>query len=164
VQQATQQTVSAIQEIARTITEMSQISTSIAAAMEEQGAATAEIARNVQEAARGTEHVTGNIADVRQGAGATGAAASQVLGAAQELAQNLPTGRQSRVRVGSGYSGQDEFAPRLLTLCLVRQFREKGRCYQRPFLLPHTAGIKRIYAVRRNRKPRPPAWLPMNVS
>ncbi|MFP5353879.1 MAG: enoyl-CoA hydratase/isomerase family protein, partial [Gemmatimonadota bacterium] len=44
-----------------------QISTSIAAAMEEQGAATAEIARNVQEAARGTEAVTGSIGDVQQG-------------------------------------------------------------------------------------------------
>ncbi|HZW47915.1 MAG TPA: methyl-accepting chemotaxis protein, partial [Microvirga sp.] len=73
VQQATQETVGAIQEIARTIAEMSQISTSIAAAMEEQGAATAEIARNVQEAARGTEAVTGNIVDVQQGAGQTGA-------------------------------------------------------------------------------------------
>ncbi|MCB8822195.1 methyl-accepting chemotaxis protein [Microvirga rosea] len=88
VQQATQQTVAAIQEIARTITEMSQISVGIAAAMEEQGAATAEIARNVQEAARGTEQVTGNIEDVRRGAGDTGAAASQVLGAAQELSHH----------------------------------------------------------------------------
>jgi methyl-accepting chemotaxis protein len=88
VQQATQQTVAAIQEIARTITEMSQISVSIAAAMEEQGAATAEIARNVQEAARGTEQVTGNIVDVQHGAGETGSAASQVLGAAQELSRH----------------------------------------------------------------------------
>ncbi|MBA1156836.1 methyl-accepting chemotaxis protein [Microvirga mediterraneensis] len=88
VQQATQQTVAAIQEIARTITEMSQISTSIAAAMEEQGAATAEIARNVQEAARGTEAVTGSIEDVQHGAGETGTAASQVLGAAQELSRH----------------------------------------------------------------------------
>jgi methyl-accepting chemotaxis protein len=88
VQQATGQTVAAIQEIARTIAEMSQISTSIAAAMEEQGAATSEIARNVQEAARGTEAVTGSIVDVQNGAGETSAAASQVLGAAQELARH----------------------------------------------------------------------------
>lgn len=88
VQQATEHAVGAIQQIATTITEMSQISVGIAAAMEEQGAATAEIARNVQEAARGTEQVTGNIGDVRQGAGETGAAAAQVLGAAQELARH----------------------------------------------------------------------------
>jgi len=87
VQQTTQQTVEAIQEIARTINDMSQISVSIAAAMEEQGAATAEIARNVQEAARGTEAVTGNIINVQKGASATGTAASQVLGAAQDLAR-----------------------------------------------------------------------------
>ncbi|MBJ6128534.1 methyl-accepting chemotaxis protein [Microvirga splendida] len=88
VQQATQQTVAAIQEIARTIAEMSQISTGIAAAMEQQGAATSEIARNVQEAARGTEQVTGSIVNVQNGAGETETAASQVLGAAQELARH----------------------------------------------------------------------------
>lgn len=88
VQEATSQAVTAIQQIARTISEMSQISVSIAAAMEEQGAATAEIARNVQEAAKGTELVTGNIAEVRQGAGETGAAAAQVLGAAQDLSRH----------------------------------------------------------------------------
>ncbi|MBF9235477.1 methyl-accepting chemotaxis protein [Microvirga alba] len=88
VQQVTTQAVGAIQQIARTIMEMSQISVSIAAAMEEQGAATAEIARNVQEAARGTEMVTGNIDNVRRGAGETGAAASRVLGAARELARD----------------------------------------------------------------------------
>jgi len=87
VQQATQDVVAAIHEIAQTITEMSQISTGIAAAIEEQGAATREISRNVQEAARGTEQVTGSIAGVQAGAGETGAAASQVLGAAQELAR-----------------------------------------------------------------------------
>lgn len=88
VQQATTEAVKAIHSIAQTIAEMSQISVSIAAAMEQQGAATAEISRNVQEAARGTEMVTGSIDDVRHGAGETGAAASQVLGAAQGLAQH----------------------------------------------------------------------------
>ncbi|MGO4574301.1 methyl-accepting chemotaxis protein [Microvirga sp. 2TAF3] len=88
VQQATEQAVSAIQQIAQTIAEMSQISVSIAAAMEQQGAATTEIARNVQAAARGTEQVTGSIGAVRQGAGETGAAASQVLSAAKELARH----------------------------------------------------------------------------
>jgi len=56
--------------------------------MEEQGAATGEISRNIQEAARGTELVTGSIALVRQGAGETGSAASQVLGAARELSHH----------------------------------------------------------------------------
>ncbi|MCB8820797.1 methyl-accepting chemotaxis protein [Microvirga rosea] len=102
VQQATEQAVADIQQIAKTIKEMSQISVGIAAAMEQQGAATAEIARNVQEAARGTEQVNGNIMDVRQGAGETGAAASQVLNAAQELARHSSDLGQE---VGSFLSG-----------------------------------------------------------
>jgi methyl-accepting chemotaxis protein len=88
IQQATQESVTAIQNVAKTIAEMSHISTMIAAAMEEQGAATSEISRNIQEAARGTELVTGSISLVRQGAGETGSAASQVLSAARELAQH----------------------------------------------------------------------------
>ncbi|MCB8822424.1 methyl-accepting chemotaxis protein [Microvirga rosea] len=87
VQQATQDVVAAIHEIAQTISDMSQISTGIAAAIEEQGAATREISRNVQEAARGTEQVTSSIGDVQTGAGETGEAATQVLGAAQDLAR-----------------------------------------------------------------------------
>ncbi|MBB4038935.1 methyl-accepting chemotaxis protein [Microvirga flocculans] len=102
VQQATMEAVQAIENIARTIGEMSQISVSISAAMEEQGAATAEISRNVQEAARGTEAVTGNINDVRQGAGETGAAAAQVLAAAQDLARHSET---LGLEVGSFLSG-----------------------------------------------------------
>ena len=88
VQQATQEAVQAIQGIAGIIAEMTRISVAIASAVEEQGAATSEIARNVQEAARGTEAVTESISDVRSGAGSTGAAASQVLGAARELSRN----------------------------------------------------------------------------
>jgi methyl-accepting chemotaxis protein len=85
IQASTQEVVNAIQAIGGIIGEMSTISTGIAAAMEEQGAATGEIARNVQEAAKGTEQVTSNIVDVKQGSSQTGAAASQVLGAAKEL-------------------------------------------------------------------------------
>jgi hypothetical protein len=88
VQQVTAEAVQAIQAIASTIGEMSQISVTIAAAMEKQGAATAEISRNVQEAAHGTEVVTGSIGEVRQATGDTGEAASQVLSAAQELARH----------------------------------------------------------------------------
>ncbi|ANY85417.1 hypothetical protein BB934_45190 (plasmid) [Microvirga ossetica] len=46
------------------------------------------LGRNVQEAASGTESVTGGIGSVRQGAGETGEAASQVLTAAQGLSLN----------------------------------------------------------------------------
>lgn len=88
VQAATREAVAAIATISRTITEMAGIANAIAAAVEEQGAATREIARNVQEAAHGTGHVTDTIDQVQAGAGQTGLAASQVLGAAQELARH----------------------------------------------------------------------------
>ncbi|WP_210206826.1 methyl-accepting chemotaxis protein [Rhodoplanes serenus] len=86
MQQATQDSVSAIKEIGGTIGRIAEIASSIAAAIEEQGAATAEIARNVQQAAHGTEQVAANIVDVNRGAGETGTASSQVLSSAQSLA------------------------------------------------------------------------------
>ncbi|WP_374379837.1 methyl-accepting chemotaxis protein [Dongia sp.] len=85
IQQATEQSVSAIQTIARIIDEMSQISGTIAAAVEEQGAATQEISRNVLQASQGTSEVSTNIAGVTTAAGETGHAASQVLTAAADL-------------------------------------------------------------------------------
>ncbi|MCJ2080030.1 methyl-accepting chemotaxis protein [Methylobacterium sp. J-090] len=87
IQGATGEVVTDIGRIGRTIADMSNYSAGIAAAMEEQGAATREIARNVQEAAQGTQDVTSNIEHVRIGAGTTGAAATQVLGAAKELSR-----------------------------------------------------------------------------
>jgi len=85
IQQATQESVGAIQEISNTIEKLSGISSTIAAAVEEQGAATQEISRSVQQAAQGTQQVSTNIADVQRGAGETGSASSQVLSAAQSL-------------------------------------------------------------------------------
>jgi methyl-accepting chemotaxis protein len=67
---------------------MSEISSTIAAAVEEQGAATQEISRNVQQAALGTTQVSSNIVDVQRGAGDTGTASSQVLSAAQSLSSD----------------------------------------------------------------------------
>jgi len=63
------------------------IATSIAAAVEEQGAATAEIARNVQQMSGSTQMVTVNIAEVGRCVNETGAVAAQVLQAASELTQ-----------------------------------------------------------------------------
>ena len=64
---------------------MSEICSTIASAVEEQGAATREISRNVQQAAYGTKEVSANIIDVQQGASQTGRASSQVLSAAKSL-------------------------------------------------------------------------------
>jgi methyl-accepting chemotaxis protein len=85
IQAATQDSVNAIKEISGTIEKLSEISSTIAAAVEEQGAATQEISRNVQQAAQGTQQVSANITDVQRGASETGSASSQVLSAAQSL-------------------------------------------------------------------------------
>jgi methyl-accepting chemotaxis protein len=85
IQAATQESVGAIKEIGDTIGRMSEISSTIASAVEEQGAATQEISRNVQQAAQGTMQVSSNITDVQRGASETGSASSQVLSAAQSL-------------------------------------------------------------------------------
>ncbi|MBR0986368.1 methyl-accepting chemotaxis protein [Bradyrhizobium liaoningense] len=87
IQSATDESVGAIKEIGDTIARMSEISSTIAAAVEEQGAATQEISRNIQHAAQGTSAVSSNIADVQRGSGETGAASAQVHSAAQSLSQ-----------------------------------------------------------------------------
>jgi methyl-accepting chemotaxis protein len=88
IQAATQESVGAIKEIGDTIGRMSEIASTIASAVEEQGAATQEISRNVQQAAHGTMQVSSNIADVQRGASETGSASSQVLSAAQSLSSD----------------------------------------------------------------------------
>ncbi|MHC4045064.1 methyl-accepting chemotaxis protein [Bradyrhizobium sp. 23AC] len=85
IQTATEHSVGAIRDISDTIEKLSEISSTIAAAVEEQGAATQEISRNVQQAAEGTHQVSSNITDVQHGASETGSASSQVLAAAQSL-------------------------------------------------------------------------------
>ena len=85
IQSATEHSVSSIRGISGTIAKLSEISSTIAAAVEEQGAATQEISRNVQQAALGTSQVSAHISDVRQGASETGSASTQVLSAAQSL-------------------------------------------------------------------------------
>ncbi|MGM4903461.1 methyl-accepting chemotaxis protein [Tardiphaga sp. 866_E4_N2_1] len=88
IQAATQESVGAIKEIGDTIGRMSEIASTIASAVEEQGAATQEISRNVQQAAQGTMQVSSNIVDVQRGATETGSASTQVLAAAQSLSSD----------------------------------------------------------------------------
>ena len=80
--------VTAIKEIGGTIGRIAEIASTIAAAVEEQGAATAEIARNVERAALGTAEVATNITDVNRGAGETGSASTQVLASAKSLSRD----------------------------------------------------------------------------
>jgi methyl-accepting chemotaxis protein len=87
IQTATRESVDAIKEISVSIEYLSEISSTIASAVEEQGAATQEISRNVQQAAQGTQDVSSNVVEVQRGATETGTASSQVLSAAQSLSR-----------------------------------------------------------------------------
>jgi methyl-accepting chemotaxis protein len=88
IQDATATSAEAIAGITGTVNRVNEISTAIASAVEEQGAATQEISRNVQQAAQGTQEVTVNIAGVANAARQTGQAARQVLDSADELSRN----------------------------------------------------------------------------
>ena len=88
IQVSTGLSVTSIKGIGTTIGRMSEIASAIAAAVEEQGAATQEIARNVQQAADGTKQVSSSIVDVQTGTADTGSASAQVLSAAQLLSQD----------------------------------------------------------------------------
>lgn len=96
IQDETTRSAEAIEGITRAIAEVSETSSAIATAVDQQGSATQEIARNINEAASGTKEVTTNIISVNEAAQRTGAAATQVLSSAGELAKNGET-LQSRV-------------------------------------------------------------------
>lgn len=88
IQEASNSSAQAIVTITKTINRVSEISTAIASAVEEQGAATQEISRNVQQAAAGTSEVANNIHGVTEASQQTSAGSTQVLTAATELAEN----------------------------------------------------------------------------
>ncbi len=98
IQSATGGTVDAIRSISATITEINEIATAIASAVEEQGAATQEIARNVQQASQGTGEVSSNISGVSQAAVTTGQAATKVIGATGKMTEQGEHLRQEVTR------------------------------------------------------------------
>ena len=91
MQTATQEAVGSIKMISSTIGKISEISSAISAAIEEQGAATQEISGNIQRTAAGTSQVAGTIAEVSHGANQTGAASSQLLSSARQLSDSTTT-------------------------------------------------------------------------
>ena len=96
MQTATQEAVGSIKMISSTIGKISEITSAISAAIEEQGAATQEISGNIQRTADGTSQVAGTIAEVSQGANQTGAASSQLLSSAKQLS-NSTTSLQAEI-------------------------------------------------------------------
>jgi methyl-accepting chemotaxis protein len=94
IQGGTSAAVTAIKAIGGTIRNINEIAAVIAAAVEEQGAATRDISANIQAVARGTAEVSGNIASVNVAADETGSAATQVLTAASDLGRQAETLRR----------------------------------------------------------------------
>ena len=106
IQAATREAVQAIETITGSITNINDVGTSIASAVEEQGAATQEIARNVQQAAEGTREVSDNISGVQTAVEEAGAGANNVRDAARDLSNQSESLTQQvdrfigRVRAG----------------------------------------------------------------
>ena len=94
VQTATRSAVGAISAISETISRIDEITATVAAAVDQQTAATSEISRNVQEAAQGTSQVSANIETVSIAANDTGSAAGQLTGASGALAEQASTLRK----------------------------------------------------------------------
>ncbi|MBP2298188.1 cache domain-containing protein [Azospirillum picis] len=87
VQAATGAAVSAIREIGSVVARGDEIGTSIAAAVQQQGAATGEIARSAGEAAEGTRQVSSSIDAVSDAARETERSAGALLDAAAALSR-----------------------------------------------------------------------------
>ncbi|WP_042695849.1 methyl-accepting chemotaxis protein [Azospirillum sp. B506] len=79
IQQATNVAVVAIRDIGHVIGEMTGISSAIAAAVEQQGAATRDISANVHQAAQGARAVSANVAGASEATTDAGTRASQML-------------------------------------------------------------------------------------
>jgi len=87
IQTDTKAAVQAISAISGIISQVNQISGTIAAAVEEQSATTSEMSRNLTEAAKGAGEVGQNIHGVAQAAQNTSQGATDSLKAAQQLAK-----------------------------------------------------------------------------
>ncbi len=85
IQTTTGNAVDAISQVSQMIDQMNEVSSAIAAAVEEQGAATQEIASNVEAAAHSTQDASSDMGEVTQSAERNGQAANDVLTAAEAL-------------------------------------------------------------------------------
>lgn len=91
IQTATRESVEQIKSITEVIERMNSISVAIAAAIEEQEAATQEIVRNINHTADGTRSVRNNMDGISQATNQTDSAARLVLVATQKLRQQADT-------------------------------------------------------------------------
>ncbi len=94
MQAATNKAVQAMEAIQKIIADIDETAVSIASAVEQQDASTQEIARNVAEVSAGAQDIARDMHTLNEGAATTGAAANQVLGSAEKLAQESQTLRE----------------------------------------------------------------------
>ena len=143
MQTVTTTAVTAIRSIGNTIGEINDVTTAIAAAVEEQGAATREIARNIQHAAGGTSEVSSNIVGVSSASTEAGTAASR---GADRLRRAPPRSRRAARRdrrVPVEHPGGLDHAHRPFTMAGPPQ----GRTHNRDNL-QQCRGCRRMAAAR----------------
>jgi len=95
IQKVAGEAIAAIQTIGGIIGEVNEVATAIAAAVQQQGAATQEITRSTQYAAQGTKNVSDNITGVKADADTAAGAADNVKQASETLeTQSRQLGQQ----------------------------------------------------------------------
>jgi methyl-accepting chemotaxis protein len=98
IQTSTHSTAEAIRSVGDQVRQMTELSGGVAAAVEEQNAATREIARNVQEASAGNQEVSQKVELVADAARTTKGSAATVLDAARQVNEHTESIRQAIVR------------------------------------------------------------------
>lgn len=97
IQGGTGKAVDSISSIGSTIQNLNEMSTTIASAVEEQGAATSEIARSVEEASRGVAGITSGISEVSENANEVRGLTKEILGITGQLSQQAESLRAELV-------------------------------------------------------------------
>jgi len=87
IQQATLNSVEAIDNIGRTINEINEITVTIASSVEEQGSATSEISRSIQDAAGGISNVSQSISRVNEATADTNRVSNEIQNTVDELSR-----------------------------------------------------------------------------
>jgi len=105
VQKETSDSVGAMNGVGRTIARLSEISAMIAAAVEQQSAATQEISRSISLASNSSQEVSVAIADVEHAADQTGTLSGDVLAASESLSKQSGSLKKSIEHFLSGIRG-----------------------------------------------------------
>jgi len=139
MQQAVERTVVTIQGIARTIHTMNESAVAVAAAVEEQGAATAEIARTVDGLANATQRVSASANGLERTARETDSGARQVSQRAGEMTVEAVTVAREVTEFLSALAGTKTGTRfRAYTADLSAELEQDGRC--RPLRIRRITG------------------------